>query len=523
MLNTRFIAYACTFVLIGILGSFLIVTETAAEKDVLTIGLRDDTVTFDPILTYENVALSIMREVYEKLVTYKNFDYTKPLPGLAESWELAEDGKTWTFHISQGIQFSSGNPVSADDVVFSLQRMFKLGVDQVPQSYQITQFGVTEEAITKIDDHTVQIMTDQQYAPGKFLAVLAGGFAAILDRKVVLEHEVDGDAGSGWLQNHSAGSGPYMIESREPGEQIVLTANPYYWQGQPVFKKVIVRHIPESITQMALLEKGDIDIAIHLQPDQLERLKTRRDIQIVGTRSLMIIHVILNTAYEPLNDPDVLGAIRYAVDYDGLIKYVMQGAATKTQTIIPKGVLGYNPALPYTYDLKKAEQFLSQSSYPDGFELELSCLDTSPWTDIAMKLKADLAAIGITLKIAQVPSEQLLDKVLARTFQAYLWSWESDFVDPDANVPSYADYDRNLLAWVAGYNNPEVAQLSKQASQELDVAKRESLYREISDIILKEGPYIILLSPLRQIAIRAEVMDLVGPPPPITSEFPTLR
>jgi peptide/nickel transport system substrate-binding protein len=503
----RVLFYVCPFVLIGILYLLPIAAVAAAKKDTLIIGLRDDTITFDPVITQENVALSIMREVYERLVTYENF----------------EDDKTWTIHLRKNVQFASGNPVTADDVVFSFRRAFILGTDNVPQSYQITQFGITKESISKIDDYTVQFVMDQQYAPGKFLAVLASGFTAILDQKTVMEHEVDSDIGSGWLKDHSAGSGPYVIESRKPGEQLVLKANPYYWQGKPIFERVLVKHIPESITQMALLQKGEIDIAMNLLPDQLNRLRNNRDIQIAESRSLMLIHVILNTAYEPFSRLDTRDAIRYAVDYDGIIKHVMQGAAIKMQTIIPKGILGYNPDLPYTHDVKKAKQLLAKGGYPDGFALELSCLETSPLIDIAMKLKNDLAAIGITVKIEQLLPDQLLDKVLARKFQAYLWSWESDFVDPDANVKSYADYDYKMLAWFAGYNNPKVIQLSKQASQELDVEKRKNLYRQISDIILHEGPYVILLAPLRQFGVRVEVMNLIGPPPPITSEFPTLR
>lgn len=507
------------FAVITILSLSPIATGAAGEKDTLIIGLQDDTVSFDPVTSVETVPTSIMLYIYEKLVTYENFDYTQPMPGLAESWELGEDGKTWTFHLRKSVTFVSGNPVRADDVVFSLRRFLKIGYDPIV----FEQFGITQEAIMKIDDETIRISLDQQYAPGLFLSVLAGTRGAILDQKTLMKHEKDGDMGSAWLNTHSAGSGPYVIEERVPGERLVLTANPHYWKGKPVFEKIIVRHIPEPVTQMALLEKGEIDVAWDLSPDQLKRLKNERDVRIAGTQTFKLLYVALNLAYEPLSKPEVRDAIRYAIDYDGLVKYILLGAAQKIQTVIPKGIFGYNPALPYHRDLERAKHLLKDAGSIDGFELELACVDSSPWIDMSTKVKNDLAEIGIRVKLTPMPAPQLVEAMFSHKIQSFLWSWEIDYADPDASIKPFAVYDANLLAWWCNYNNPELAKLAEQATQELDPEKRAALYKQLTDIVLDNGPYALFASPIKQIAVRAEVELLVGPPPPILSSFPTLK
>jgi len=504
-------------------------TNAVGEKDTLIIGMQDVTVSLDPAKAYEVTSWGILSQLYEKLIIFKGDDFTQPVPELAESWELGDDRKTWTFRIRKEVSFSSGNPVNADAVVFSLRRVVKLANEP---SWLLTQFGITEASITKIDEYTVQIALDRQYASGIFLSCLASPIGSILDPKVVMEHEQDGDMGSAWLEEHSAGTGPFVLEQRKRDEptQYVLKANEQYWRDKPALKQIIVKSIQEPLEQMVMLEKGEIDIAWDLQPDQLKRLINNTDVRIFESLTFSIKHVSMNLGYTPLAKSEVRDAIRFAIDHDGIINYILQGAAVKIQTIIPKGMLGYNPAMPYSRDIKKAKQLLAEAGYPDGFDVEFACLNFSPWLDVALKIKTDLAGIGINVKVIPMTTDQLYEVVVSREFQMFLWEWAVDYVDPDAMAKAFAHCDSlrddatiKMVAWVCNYLNLETSKLVDQAAQELDSERREELYKKITNIILDDGPHAILYSLLKQYGVRSEISHFVGAPSFLVTGFPTLK
>ncbi len=515
--------------LIVIISLFLYPVGITEAKDTLIIGIQDDVTSLDPAKAYETVSWGISALLYDQLVGYVGDDFTQVVPELAESWEIGADGKTWTFVLRQDAKFASGNPVNADAVVFSLRRVVKLAQ---PSSWLLTQFGITEESITRIDDFTVQLVLDQQYAPGIVLSSLTWIGASILDPQVVMEHEQDGDMGSAWLETHSAGSGPFVLEQREREEptEYVLTANEHYWGPKLPFSQIIVKGIQEPVEQAALMEMGEIDIAWNLQPDQVLHLMSNPDIQIIELLTLHIIHFGMNLSYAPLAKPEVRDAIRYAIDYDGLVNIVLQGNAAKIQTIIPSGILGHDPDLPYTRDLAKAKQLLAEAGYPNGFEVEFAHLNYSPWIDLAMEITMHLSEIGIAVKTVPLTPEQLYNYMYSRTFQIYMWYWMPDYADPDNNARAFAHCDSSgddatvkLPAWVCNYVNVELAKLVEQAAREFDPEKRAAMYKQIAETVRDDGPFVFLYSPIKQYALRAELLDKVLTPPVSYGAFPTLR
>ena len=517
--------YVHILALIALLSTFLFPTYATAEKRSLTIGLQDNSVSLDPATHFEAIGTAIINQLYEKLVTFEADDLTKPIPEIAESWELQNDGKTWIFHLRKGLLFSNGNPIKADDVVFSLRRVVTL---KGKPSWLLTQFGITEKSVTKIDDATVQIVLGKQYAPSVFFSCLTHPVAGIVDQVEATKHEANGDMGSAWLENHSAGSGRFVLTERTPGESAVLTANPNYQRKTAPIEQVILKNIQEPVEQAVLLENGNIDIAWDLQPDQVMRLEENPDIQIQNTPSFQLVYLAMNVKHEALGKSEVRDAIRYAIDYDGIIDFILQGVGEKIQTIIPKGLLGYNPAMPYNRNRQKAQQLLASAGYSGNLELELVTFDYSPWTDVALKIKSDLAKIGIRVKTVFQAAPQR--QFVSRDFQLYLGRWQFDYVDPDAVVKPFAHSDSagddatvKLLPWFCNYVNLETSQLIDQAVQELDTQKREALYKNITDIMLDDGPFAILYTPMRQYGVRAEIRDLVGIPSYLLGDFPPLK
>ena len=508
-------------VVLGLIGY----QADASEKETLIIGMQDPLVSLDPAKAYDVTSLGVTAQLYDTLVRFDE-DSAHAKPSLAESWEIGADGKTWTFHLRKDITFASGNPINADAVVFSLTRAIKINGSA---AFLLTQFGLNDTSIRKIDDSTVSFTLDKNYAPALFLSCLGFNIASILDATIVKAQEQQNDWGSAWLEEHSAGSGAFILEKREP-ERATLQTNPNYWGVKPTTKSIVVAHVAEPIEQAILLEKGDIDVAWDLQPDQVRRLETLPDIQIFETPTLTTNHFVMNVGFEPLAKPEVRNAIRYAIDYDGLVDLVLQGAAVKTQSIFPKGMLGYIPDMPYDYNPEKAAQLLKTAGYADGFDVELLCLDYAPWVDIAAKIKSDLKNVGIRVKIKQTDIPGMVDAYVSRNFQMHLWQWQPDYIDPDSNAKALAHSDKpgddatikNVL-WFSHYVNVDTSALVDQAALETDESKREAIYQEIARKIQLDGPFSVLYVPKKPYGVRMEKQDLLGIPSVLRSNFPTIR
>lgn len=507
------------FISLTLLLWLVAVTANAQPKDMFVIALKDETASIDPAKAYETTSFALIWEMYDNLVQANKDDLSKIEPELATSWEISVDGTTWIFHLREGVRFASGNPLDANAVVFSLRRSLKL---KNPSSWILSQLGLTEAAVTKLDDLTVQLVVDKPYASGVVLASLLPPIASIIDPQVVMAHEQNGDMGSAWLETHSAGSGRFDLTQckRELPSEYVLTANPNYWGKPPVISTLIVKGIQDAETQAAMLEQGKTDVAWDLLPEQIQYLSQKPQIDIQETLSMNLFYVAMNQQYAPLAKSEVRQALRYALDYERLIQQIWGGAARIHQTFIPKGLLGYNPATPYAHDLSKAKELLQAAGYADGFEVELTCLDYSPWMEIAMFLKENLADVGIRTTLRPIPMPQFMEEVWTskRKFQLHLILWSFDYPDPDSMAKPFAhctslgdDAPVQALAWWSNYLTPETSQLVDQAAVEKDTQKRADLYHQATEKILADGPYAIFAQPIHQYAIRKDVIDLVEP------------
>lgn len=524
----RYLVILGMFVIFASGGVFL---SPAFAKETLTIGLLDNVDSLDPAKTYVTTSWGALSYVYETLVTLDKEDFTKASPQIATSWEISEDGKIWTFHLRKDKVFSSGNPINADAVVFSLRRAIKLAYSP---SWMLSQFGLNQETISQIDDYTIRLETDKPYAPQLVLSCLALITAAIVDPEVVMEHELDGDMGSAWLENHSAGSGPFVLENRKkdlPTEYTFIQNTRYSGQFSGP-KRLIIKGVQDSTEQMLMLQEGTIDIAWDLQPFQAQQLQDEPDITVFQNLTFSISYLGMNMAYEPLADLKVREAIRHAINYEELINGVLQGAAQQIQTFIPNGTLGYTPEMPYRYDINKAKALLTEAGYSDGFELELKCYDFSPWIDIATQIKANLSDIGINVTINPRNSEQLIEETWSseRDYQMVLIYWMADYADPDGNAKGFAHSDSTdddatfqLAAWWCNYMNVETSALVEQAALEADLEVRSQLYQKMAKTIVKEGPFAFLYSPVRQYGVRSEVIEFIGQATVIAPDFPPIQ
>jgi peptide/nickel transport system substrate-binding protein len=493
--------------------------ETPKDGLVLADAI-DDMISLDPAEVFEFSAAEIQAQIYDRLVTYPPDDVAK-LEGLvAESWSVSDDGKTVTFKIRPGIKFHSGNPLTAKDVAFSLQRVVKLNLSP---GFILSQFGFMPEnmaeTIKATDDSTLVLTLDKPYAPTFLLYCLTSGTGSVVDMKLALEHEKDGDMGHAWLKTNSAGSGPFKLRAWKPNESIAYDANPDYWRGAPKFRRIITRHIPEPATQRLLLEKGDVDIARKLSPEDLKAVARNDAISVTSAPKGTIWYLGLNQKNPNLAKPEVREALKWLVDYDALVSTILAGKATVHQAFLPKGFLGAIDDRPYTLDVAKAKDLLTKAGLPDGFKVTMSTRNNSPTKDLAQAIQASWAQAGVAVEIIPADDKQNLTVYRARQHDIYIGRWGPDYQDPHTNAETFAMNVDNTdgaksktLAWRNAWDIPEMTKETQAAVLERDAAKRAAIYESIQREHQKVSPFVIIAQEIETIASRSNVKGMIWGP-----------
>ena len=498
-------------------------TPARAEtpKDGLVLADQiDDMISLDPAEVFEFSAAEIQAQIYDRLVTYPPDDVSK-LEGLvAESWNVSDDGLQVTFKIRPGIKFHSGNPLTAQDVAYSMQRVVKLNLSP---GFILTQFGFTPEnmaeTIKATDDGTLVLTLDKPYAPTFLLYCLTSGVGSVVDSKLVMEHEKDGDMGHEWLKTNSAGSGPFKLRAWKPNESVALDGNPDYWRGAPKFTRVITRHIPEPATQRLLLEKGDIDIARKLSPEDLAAVGANPDIKVTKSPKGAIWYLGLNQKNPNLAKPEVREAMKYLVDYDGIVNVILKGSAQTHQSFLPEGFLGAIADAPYKLDVAKAKELLAAAGLPEGFKVTMDTRNNSPTKDIAQAIQATMGQAGIEIEIIPADNKQTLTKYRAREHDIYIGQWGPDYQDPHTNAETFAmnvdnkdDAKSKTLAWRNAWDIPEMTAQTQAAVLERDAAKRAATYEAIQREHQEISPFAIFAQQIENIAARSNVQGMIWGP-----------
>ena len=483
--------------------------STASNTLVYAANISD-LITVDPATMYAWSGILTVHNLYETLVRFEGNDLSTIRPGLAEKWDIKDAGDHWelTFNLQSGVKFASGNELTADDVVYSFQRVIAL--KQGPSFLFTNVAGLGPDSIKAADPHTVVISLPKTASPQVFLSILTFTVGSVVDSKEVKAHEADGDYGSAWMLDHSAGSGPYVLDHWTKEVEVLLKANPNYGGNKPPLSNVLISHVLESTNQQFGLEKGDIDIARNLSPEQIAALNGKPGVTTTTGSSLLLVYVGMNQAVKPLDDPKVREALRQVVDYNGIANDLLRGNAKVVQTLIPEGLLGYNPDTPFQQDVDKTKALLKEAGQDEGLSLELlvptgAAPGGAAWADLAAKLQADFALAGVQINIKQTPYAELYDTYRANKHQLIMLEWGPDYPDPDGNVQPFADANANSIAARNGWNDPSIAEKVRAAALITDTTQRAAAYKEITDYVLHNGPYIILYQPKELFGLRSDV------------------
>jgi peptide/nickel transport system substrate-binding protein len=484
-------------------------------KDTLIFAADlSDQISMDPAVAYEFGGIQVVGSIYQTLVTLNPGDPSvKPL--LAKSWEIkaGDAGSTITFTLDETAKFASGNPVTATDVAYSWGRVFDL--NKSPAFLFSDVAGMTKESFKAVDPKTFEVSLPATTSPTVFLSVISFSVAAVVEQAVV-EQNAGSDFGSTWLNDHSAGSGPYTLERWERNTQSVLALNPNYWGTVPQIKRVIMRNVTELANLQSLIETGDADIVQDLGAEQVQALAGNPDVSIVKATSTLLVYIGMNATSAPLDKPEVRQAIRWAINYDD-INTLLAGNGKVVQEIIPEGFVGHVGATVFKQDIAKAKELLAKAGVAEGTEIEFM-IPTGPapggveWATLAAKIQADVEQTGLKLTIKQVQQSELLNIYRAQKGQMVFINWGPDFPDPDGNATPFGNFDAKSLAWRNAWENREAIDLTKAAAVEQDPAKRTALYKQLVELIQTEGPYVMLYQPTRSFGVRKNISGFVADP-----------
>ncbi|WP_078547764.1 ABC transporter substrate-binding protein [Litchfieldia alkalitelluris] len=459
-----------------------------AETDVLNFATNQDIPHLDPHATAANTSFRVTYMLYDRLVTYDGTD-TEPKPQLAEKWEVSDDGLTYTFFLRKDATFHDGTPVTAEAVEYSFIRAIDVGKSAAGIFAKV----IDKDSFEIIDDHTINITLKKPFGP--FVKTLGTVFGNILNPNLA-DHHGD-DLGEGYLADKEVGSGPYVLESWDRGQKLVLKRNENYWGDTPTMETVNILIIPEPSTARLMLEKGEIDLIDEtmISPDVLLEMDGKNGVEVVESPGYGIDYFPINMTKQPLDNKLVRQAIAHAINYDVIIENIFLGGGDRIGGIVPSGMFGFNEATKiYEYDLDKAKSLLKEAGQEDGFTMELAISENNEVRkNIAVMLQSDLAKIGITVEIKTYAWPTFLDLVTSGKHDIGLVSWTPDYPDPDYNLWYFVHSESKGPGFnLAFYENDRVDELLEKGRKSVDDSERDAAYKEIQDIMAEDVPYIFI-------------------------------
>ncbi len=466
-------------------------------KDTMVVGLPKDPETLDPAVTMDNTSWSITYPAYERLVKYKTVDgkaSTEVEPSLAKSWTVSEDGLTWTFKLAEGHKFADGSPVNAAAVKFSIERVKNM--KKGPSDY----FKVVQSIETP-DDSTVIFKLDKPFAP--FLYTFAVNASGIVNPKV-MDQAKDNDMGSSYLATHTMGSGAYEITTYTPSQSIKLDAQKNYAGKAPAIQHVMFNIIKDPSAQRLQLEKGDLDIAQGIPMDQIDQLKSNKDIHVYEDPSLLCSVAYMNNQKGPTANKVFRQALSYAIDYKGIVDGAVKGRGEQLTAAVPKGMWAHDDSVTgYTYDIAKAKELLAASG-ENVTELTLTYSDNKAYNEAeALMIQNNLSQLGIKVNLEKIAWPTFRQRCDKGEFELALGSWSPDYSDPQFYLSYWLDSSYwGLPGNRSFYKNDSVDTMLREAEVLTDKDARTAIYQKVQHIAFDEAPYLFLfqtnvLTPMR--------------------------
>lgn len=464
----------------------------SADPTVVTIARGTDTVTLDPAFAGDNVDIWVDSLIFEGLVRASE-DGTEIQPCLADTWDISEDGLTYTFHIRDGAKFSDGSDVTAEDAAFSIERALNDG------SWN-SLISCIKEA-KAVDDSTVEI--DLNNPSGSLLSCLASFICAVYPENYYSEADTD------TLTREPLGSGAFYLEEWDPDEKMILKKNPYYWEeGYPLADEIDLLVVPDDNTRLMQLQAGQIDAMEGVSAQMRTQLQSTQGVKILDFPTTHVDYVSFNYTNEKLNDKRVRQALNYATNREDINQAVFGGLGTLCPSVVWPTAEFFNPdQKSYDYDPDKAKELLKEAGAENlDLNLIISTGDASSLMEATI-LKDQWSKVGVNLEIEQMDSSARRDARNNLTFEVLLNYFTSDITDTAENMEMFCIKD-NFDCWHLGWNGKdqeEAEKLVKEAGATNDKEIRKKDYYKAQEIMADNALIIPLCTLPETVAVRDNV------------------
>ena len=468
---------------ISLLVFMFLCTPAFAAQDTLTVGLAYDAKTLDPHVTNDTGSHQMMRQIYEKLVGFD--EKLNVIPSLAESWEISEDGRRYTFHLKKNVKFHNGEEMKASDVLFSFKRM----LSPIAAATHAYSNVIDPDGFEVIDDYTIVISTKEPL--GAFLASMNHGFASIVSEKAVTEAGKDYGV-------QPIGTGAFKFVSWSKGDRTVLERFEDFHGRKPAFSKMILRAVTESTSRTIELESGAVD-AIQSPPgSDINRIEANGKLAVYREPGQLVYHMGFNLDKEPYNNIKVRQAMNIAVNRPGMAKVVYRGNATPSTGPWTSAVK-YAPedAKPIEYDLEKAKQLLKEAGYENGFKAVIWVPDRKEQGDMATILQSEYKKIGIDMEIKVYEWGAYIEALKAPDHELYIMGWSGGAPAPDPYFFAGPKFHSSVIGSSnrCRLNDPEVDALIDKGAVLQDGPEREKVYRDLYFKLNELLPWVVLVNP----------------------------
>lgn len=438
------------------------------------IASTDITVGVDPHVIQGDRTGWVLGQICEGLLNYDQG--LNPVPWLAKSWEISEDGLVYTFYLQQGITFHNGREMVADDVKFSLERM----LDPNTGSRRRTNLEIIEK-IEVVDPYTVSITLKSSFSP--FITYLVGVYAAIIPAESV---DADGKI------THPIGTGPFTFGEWVKNDHLTVKRFPDYWiEGLPYLDEIVFKPLPDEAVRLTALRTDQVHVTHSLPEKLLPKLSQSADEPFIldiqpGVSWRM---VIMSTRKPPFDNVKVRQAVHYALDREELMLALTWGFGEVADQIWTPDSFWYMPDPLLTRDLEKSKALLKEAGYENGIDFTLEC--RSSYLPVAEVVQDQLKQAGIRAEIGVLDWASLKPRMEVFDFQMAV-SGAGWYSDPDARYGRFYSEKGPANYFAGGYTNPRIEELLEQGRVETDPAKRKEIYTEVWRTTRDEAPLIML-------------------------------
>lgn len=463
-------------------------SKDTMKDDHLVLAVLSDADSLDPHIATDVPSAVVLTNIVENLVTTD--EKGEIVPALAKSWETIDD-TTWEFKLQEGVQFHDGEDFNAEAVKKNIERILDPEV-AAPRAFI---FEIIEEVIV-VDEHTVQIKTEYPFAP--LVAHFNHPVGAMISPALIdkdYEAMKEGKTPGSVIAAGPIGTGRFIFESWDPGNEIQLTNNEEYWGEPAKVAGATFKVIPESGTRLAELETGHAHIIEPLQPNEVKLIENGDFGTVDITEEDSLAYIGFNTEKEPFNDPKVRQAVTMLINTEEIVDGIYDGFGRPAVGPLAPKVFGYNDQMkPLPYNVEKAKELLKEAGYEDGFKTTVWTNDSPQRTETAVYLQQALKEANIDVAIESMEWGAYLEKTSQGEHDMFILGLSNPVGDADYFLTQlFHSKNKGASGNRTFYENEEVDRLLDEARQEIDEEKRLALYTEVQEILIEDAPMVYVL------------------------------